>query len=264
MAGLIGEGQAVAYAVLAQYYDELMVEVDYREWFEQLLRLCAQHHRPLLPGDHILDLACGTGVMTLQMAKAGYRVTGVDLSAEMLAVADQRLRSTGQTARLVAADMRDFRLDENFSCVFCLCDSLNYLTDQGELTLAFAQVEAMLEVGGLFVFDVNTEYKLREIYGDATYAERRDSFSYIWENAYDPKQRMCQMDLAFYIKDADGRFSEYTETHWETAFAHEEIAASLNQVGLDILGAYGDDFHGAPTSTTQRVTYVTQKSNTQG
>ena len=206
-----------AYGILARFYDELMLEaLDYSQWFAALRHLLAKEGKPLSPHHRVLDLACGTGLMTEQMAQAGYQVIGADLSEEMLAVAEQRLRRAGHSVPLLRADMRDFDLGITFDCVFCLCDSLNYIEDSTQLPEVFASVARALKPNGVFVFDVNSEYKLSQIYGSNTYAEIRDGWSYIWENTYDPEQGICQMDLAFYIQDPDGNFTQYRERHYKS------------------------------------------------
>lgn len=248
--------KAVVYGILAEYYDELMSEVNYQQWFSGLTQLCRGHGRPIEPGSIVLDLACGTGMMTLQLAKAGCRVIGVDLSPEMLAVADQRLREAGFPVTFLQQDMRYCRLGELFDHVFCLCDSLNYLTDEEDLHQCFSSVGKLLRPGGLFVFDVNTEYKLSTVYGNKTYAERLERFSYIWENTYDPDEGLCQMDLAFYVKEADGRFAEYTETHYERVFSDNQVRRALSLAGMELLGSYGDDLKDPPQPQTERITYV--------
>ena len=118
-----------------------------------------------------------------------------------------------------------------------------------------------LKPNGVFVFDVNSEYKLSQIYGSNTYAEIRDGWSYIWENTYDPEQGICQMDLAFYIQDPDGRFTQYRERHYEIALDHEEIVRALASTGFSLLGVYGDDFVTSPGSDTERWTYLAVKGN---
>lgn len=254
----------MAYEILARYYDELMAEVDYEAWFRRLEQLCHKYGQKLDHQTKILDLACGTGRMTLQFAKTGAKVVGVDLSSDMLTVADARLREAGYHVMLLQQDMRECILPFQVDLVLCLCDSLNYLTDIADVKQTFARVAEALVPGGLFIFDLNTEYKLSHIYGNNTYAERREGFSYIWENTWDPDSGVCQMDLAFYVQRPDGLFVEYLETHWETCFDTDVVVMALQETGMKLLALYGDDLVTERTAAeldeqTERITFVAAK-----
>lgn len=254
----------MAYEILARYYDELMAEVDYAEWFGKLRRICHNYGKRLDARTRILDLACGTGRMTLQFAQTGAQVIGVDLSPEMLSMADMRLRNAGYQVLLLQQDMRECVLPYQVDVVFCLCDSLNYLKDVSEMKATFARVSEVLASDGLFIFDLNTKYKLSQVYGNNTYAERRDSFSYIWENTWDPVAEVCQMDLAFFVRRSDDLFVEYTETHRETFYATGAVEQALGEAGLHLLALYGDDLAAEPDERTERITYVAAKASATG
>lgn len=254
----------MAYEILAAYYDELMAEVDYDRWFDGLRNICSSFGKGINEKTRVLDLACGTGRMTLQFAKTGAQVVGVDLSADMLTVADARLRDAGYSVLFLQQDMRECILPHQVDLVFCLCDSLNYLADLSDVQRTFARVAQLLAPDGLFVFDLNTKYKLSQIYGDNTYAERRDDFSYIWENTWDPVAEVCQMDLAFFVRRSDDLFVEYTETHRETFYATGAVEQALGEAGLHLLALYGDDLAAEPDERTERITYVAAKASATG
>ncbi|NMB11594.1 MAG: class I SAM-dependent methyltransferase [Firmicutes bacterium] len=279
---------AGAYEVLAGYYDQLMDEIDYDYWCDYILSLVkpaaatgeselalAGKAVPLsfgidaLRGWRVLDLACGTGQFAYRLQQRGLEVTAVDISSEMLAVAEAKARSLGSVITFARQDMRQLELPGSYDLVLCLCDSLNYLLEPEELAATFSGVSRVLKPGGHFAFDINTEYKLATVYGDQTYAADLDEFSYIWQNEYHPDTKLCYMDLAFFVPvKASGKsgresvpqlFKKLTESHVQRAFSPEFMEELIQNAGLELLGQYGDLTLASPNSTTERITFHCRK-----
>lgn len=279
------------YGVLAGYYDELMDEIDYDLWCDYVLGLVASGETAegsksgaavvdrsatgglvaAKPegygkiGPRVLDLACGTGQFAYRLGQRGFQVTAVDISSEMLAVAEAKARSLDLEISFFRQDMRNLQLPKGFDLVICLCDSLNYLLEVDDLTATFSGVARVLEHGGHFVFDLNTEHKLATVYGDNTYAADLGDYAYIWENEYQPDTKLCYMDLAFFVSTlALGRreresktplFERLTESHVQRAFLPERIEDLVKNSGLRLLGQYGDLTLAPPCRTTERITF---------
>ena len=262
------------YAVLAPYYEELSDNRDWAAWLgfvEDVLRHEMPQERRAAEADgpehlkqdravRLLDAACGTGRIARGLVDRGFDVVGVDVSAGMLGEAEKKRKGVEKRFLLHRQDVRELALDTTFKVAICLCDSLNYLLAPPDLQQAFQQIAAHLEPGGLFLFDVNTTWKLAHIYGDFTYAEHRENFSLVWENTYEPATSMVEMHLVFFIKAADGRYVRYDETHRQRAFSDEEIQTALTAAGLDCLERghlFGLD---PPEPLRERVFYLARKA----
>ena len=234
----------VSYEVLAGFYDRLMNEVDYDQWYAYVLDLVEKVKSEGIssPSCRVLDLACGTGEFAYRLAGQGFKVTAVDISEAMLAVAEAKARSRGKRVQFLLQDMRTFTLPDEYDVVLCLCDSLNYLLDSAHWLDTFRRVIDVLKPGGVFIFDVNTPYKLAEVYGDYTYAEDQEDFAYIWENDYDPSSGICRMDLTFFIQKSPttNSYSKVMETHTQLGLSQATIKKLLSQAELELLGSYGD------------------------
>lgn len=255
---------ATSYRALAPYYDRLMTHVDYAAWVSFALdrlglprrvrKASAERRKAPL----VLDLACGTGTIAVELARRGYRVIGLDLSEEMLAVADAKARQAGVEVFFTRQDLRSFRLPEKADAAVCLFDSLNYLTSPEDLEKAFRRVAAALAAGAPFLFDLHTEYRLRW-YGETTFAYRGDDIAYIWESEYDPEKRLCTMELTLFVRQPDGRYARFEEVHEERAHTSGEVESALRRAGLELVGVYGELSCEPPRPDEGRVFYLVRR-----
>ena len=198
-------GMNDAYSTLAKFYD-LSIGVDYEEWVQYLLALGLRHHHT---PRKILDLGCGTGNLTMPLARRGYELTGVDLSPEMIEVARAKADSMRENISFRVADVRNFDMSGmSFDTVISGCDVLNYVLTEAELTSAFRAVHKALQPGCLWFFDLNSESKLRHTYGNESYADLEDDFGYFWDNSYDEEENICTMDLTFLCEPQVGFMRE--------------------------------------------------------
>jgi len=226
----------MAYEILADVYDALMQEdVDYNEWSDYCIGLFEKHG---LKGKRILDLGCGTGNITIPFSKKGYKMTGVDISAKMLMQAEQKARAENVDLLLLCEDITQLDLgDEKFDGALATFDTINYITEPQDLLQMLKNLHQILEDNGIFVFDINTEYKLQEILGDHIYTYYSDDVVYIWENEFDEEQQICYMDLTFFIKEKD-LYRRYEENHAERVYAVEVLAEMLEDANFIFMGVY--------------------------
>ena len=178
-----------AYTSFARVYDTFMDNVPYKEWADYLGKILKEYG---IDDGLVLDLGCGTGNMTEMLASSGYDMIGVDNAEEMLEIAMEKKVESGHDILYLLQDMREFELYGTVRAVISACDSVNYITDDEDLTEVFRLVNNYLDPEGLFVFDFNTEYKYREILGEQTIAEDREECSFIWDNYYDEDERSRQ------------------------------------------------------------------------
>lgn len=218
-----------AYSTLARFYD-LSMEVDYEEWVNYLLALCNnQQHVPR----SIVDLGCGTGNLTLPLAKRGYKMTGVDLSPEMVEIARTKAAEAGLETEFFVEDLRDFyRPEGEFDTVISGCDVLNYLLTESDLKRAFNAVYRLLLPGGWWLFDLNSAQKLTEVYGDQSYADLQDGFGYFWDNSYDDVQKIVTMDLTFFVQVEENLYARRKEQHKQKLWTPGQIESLAQEIGF--------------------------------
>lgn len=249
-----------AYTSFAQVYDLFMDNVPYIRWCQYLTSLLSEYQ---ITDGLVLDLGCGTGSLTEELAKKGYDMIGVDNSEDMLEIAiDKRTRS-GSDILYLLQDMREFELYGTVKAVVSICDSINYILEPEELTQVFSLVNNYLDPNGIFIFDLNTEYKYTTLLADNTIAEAREESSFIWENFYDEEERINEYDLTIFIKETDALFRRYTETHYQRCYSLEEIQAALKKAGLIFVAAY-DAFTREPIRTdSERIYIIARESGKQ-
>ena len=224
-----------AYGRFAQVYDLFMDNIDYEAWADYVAELFAEDG---IRDGLVLELGCGTGTMTELLAKKGYDMIGVDNSEEMLAEAMEKRVESGQDILYLLQDMQEFELYGTVRAVVSVCDSLNYVTERKELLRVFQLVNNYLDPGGLFLFDMNTVHKYRDILGDTTIAENRDEGSFIWENSYDPETQMNVYELALFLPREDGLYEKCEEVHCQKAYEREEIEEMIGEAGMELVTVY--------------------------
>lgn len=244
------------YENFARFYDRLTENVDHdriAELVHDLVQKYADYK------EVILDLACGTGVLSEKLARIGYDVVGVDNSAEMLEMAQQRLGGKDLPVTLLLQDMTGLDLYGAVDCTVCLLDSLNHLKDKQQLQKAFERVGMFTCDGGLFVFDLNTEYKHRNVLANNAFNFENDDFFCAWQNELNDDGSV-HIWLDFFEKDKDGRYSRYSDDFTEILFDDAFVEQELKKNGFELIGRY-DDFSLEPVrETSQRVLWVCKKT----
>lgn len=274
-----------AYTSFARVYDMFMDNVPYEEWCDYITGLLKEYG---ISNGLVLDLGCGTGSMTELLAARGFDMIGVDCSEDMLEIALEKRMASGRDILYLQQDMRDLELYGTVRAVVCLCDSINYLLDVQDLETVFRLVNNYLDPGGIFIFDLNTEYKYRELLADRTIAENRDEGSFIWDNYYDEESRINEYDLALFIpaEEADagkigegagpdcetgaasgsgtsgeGLYRKYQETHFQRAYTLDEIREALERAGMEFLTWYDGDGDGrqVPREDSERIYVIARE-----
>lgn len=223
-----------AYTGFAEVYDLFMDNVPYQEWSSYLIGLLKEYG---VSDGLVLELGCGTGKMTRLLAEAGYDMTGVDNSQEMLQIA----RETGQeedNILYLLQDMREFELYGTVKAVVSICDSMNYILEEADLLAVFRLVNNYLDPGGIFIFDLNTIYKYQELMGETTICENREEGSFIWDNFYEEAEQINQYDLTFFIKEENGLYRKYEETHFQRGYELEQVKILIEQAGMEFVASY--------------------------
>lgn len=221
-----------AYTSFAQVYDLFMDNVPYEEWADYLHEVLKSYE---ITNGLLLDLGCGTGKLTRQMAQLGYDMIGVDNSMEMLQIAKEQECTD---ILYLLQDMQEFELYGTVRAVYSACDSLNYILSEEDMLTVFRLVNNYLDPGGIFIFDMNTSYKYEVLLAENTFAENREEGSFIWENYYDAESRINEYDLTLYIKEEGNQFSRYQETHYQKNYSLATIQRLLEEAGMEFVEAY--------------------------
>lgn len=247
-----------AYTSFARVYDTFMDNVPYKEWADYLGKILKEYG---IDDGLVLDLGCGTGSMTEMLASSGYDMIGVDNAEEMLEIAMEKKVESGHDILYLLQDMREFELYGTVRAVISACDSVNYITDDEDLTEVFRLVNNYLDPEGLFVFDFNTEYKYREILGEQTIAEDREECSFIWDNYYDEDERINEYELTLFVRDEEQPqlYRKYQEEHFQRAYTLEQIGHMLTEAGLEYVTAYDDYTKESPHDRSERICVVARE-----
>ncbi len=245
-----------SYQNFANVYDLFMDDVDYDAWCAYLSGLLCKYQ---VDAGLVLDLGCGTGNMTQRLAAQGYDMIGIDLSSEMLQIAQEKNADTGYDILYLQQDMRDFELYGTVRAVVSVCDSMNYLLEEEELLDVFRLVNNYLDPEGIFIFDLNTAYKYEKVIGDTTIAENREEGSFIWDNFYDPETRINEYDLAVFIPEQENLYRKYEEVHYQRAYSLDQIRALLEKAGLQYIKAYDCFTQKEPGADSERVCVIARE-----
>jgi SAM-dependent methyltransferase len=221
----------IPYDFFARFYDRLMADIDYKQRAEYFSEIMTRFG---VKPEIVLDLACGTGSLTLELARAGYDVIGVDRSEGMLSAAADKAAEAGQEALFLCQDMRSLDLYGTIGTAICHLDGMNHLMSPQSVKTAFSKVALFLEKGGLFIFDLNSLYKIQNELGDNTFIYDLDDIYCVWQNSYSKRSRICRFDLTFFER-RDGVYSRGDEHFGERAYTIDQIRdwLALNNLRLD-------------------------------
>ena len=205
----------------------------------------------------IVELGCGTGSFTLNMAKRGYDIIGIDMSPDMLDIARKKTAAEGLNVMYLEQDMRELDLYCTCGTVLSVCDSVNYLLEDEDVIETFKLVNNFLFPNGVFIFDFNTLHKYRDVIGDVTIAENREDCSFIWDNYYHDEEHINEYDLTIFAKcGEDDVFKRSVETHYQRGYTLDEMKSFVEKAGLKFIACYDADTHEAPTEESERIYIV--------
>ena len=242
-----------AYESFARVYDELMDNVPYDDWADFIRSRLVE--KGICDG-LVLDLCCGTGRMTGRLHNLGYDMIGVDSSVEMLEIAREK---TPADCLYLNQDMREFELYGTVRAVVSVCDSMNYLTEDEDLVRVCKLVNNYLDPGGIFLFDVNTEYKYRDLIGDTVIAEDREDVSFIWYNEYDRDLHQNTIDLSVFVREEGDLFRKYSEIHVQKGYTCSRIIRLIRESGLELIGAF-DGYTPKPAhEKSERIVFIAEE-----
>lgn len=235
------------YKLFASVYDSIMDDSLYQRWYDFSLRHFPQDTQK------IMELACGTGILSERFSQAGYEVTGVDLSPEMLELAKERLPE----GDFQQGDMRKLTLLDEFDAVTCYSDSLCYLADMDEVKQTFAGVRRSLKEHGIFIFDVHSTYKTDVEFPGFAYHDNAEDFAFVWDTYAGELPHSVAHELTFFVKESDGRFLRKDEVHEERTYPIADYLDALSD--FSEVQVYADFEDEAPSEQSLRWFFVCKK-----
>ena len=240
------------YDFFAEYYDELMSDVDYAARARYIDSIIKERK----PDAHLLvDLACGTGSMTVEFAALGYDVIGTDQSENMLSKAREK---SDDSILYLCQSMQELDMYGTIDAFVCTFDSLNHIEDREQLLLALSRVSLFLEPDGVFVFDMNTLYKHRTILADNVFVYETEDVFCVWQNEYTERGKV-EIAVVSFARKPDGSYIRECENFCEKAYSLEATEQILKEAGLKILAMYDDMTHNYPRSESERIVFVVGK-----
>lgn len=243
-----------AYEALAFSYDRLTNDVDYAGTVQFYMDILAREGlRPRTAA----DLACGTGSVTALLAEKGLDVIGVDMSEEMLTVAQQKTAAMNPMPRFVCQPLQRLYLPRGVDLAVCALDSLDYITDPEDCADAIRRIYKVLNPGGIFIFDVNTPEKLQSMDGQVFLDEDDDVYC-VWRGAFDPQTNICTYGMDLFQREGK-KWQRSFEEHQEYAYTRKQLTGYLKEAGFTGIQVYADREFRAPGEGEQRIYFKARK-----
>ena len=244
----------MAYGEFAKIYDELINEdINYDEMVDCILRICNENN---IEFNDYLDIACGTGNVTVRIEKNIKNIYGVDLSEDMLREAFDKLKSERIKGKIICQDMTELSLNRKFDLITSVLDSTNYVTDIEGLKNYFKGVYEHLKDDGLFIFDVNSYYKLSEILGNNIYTYSEEDVFYTWENVFEDD--LLSMFLTFFVKKGE-LYERFEEEHLERAYKESQLESILEELDFKLINKFDGYSNDNVQANSERIVYVVKK-----
>ena len=243
-----------SYSEFASVYDELMTEIPYDSYAE-LIELAAGG----IAGKKILDIGCGTGLLSVKLAKMGGDVTGVDLSPEMLGVAKERANALSAPVSFIEQSMQQLKGFSDFDIAVIAIDSLNYVIDREEVIQTLRNVYNSLAAGGVLLFDVHSLFKTDVIFMEGPFTFDNERISYIWETEEGDEPHSVFSELAFFIRNIDGFYKRFDEVHYQRTFSVQDYVEMLTGIGFSIERVFADWEDEPPQDESERIFFQVRK-----
>jgi SAM-dependent methyltransferase len=250
------------YGDFAFYYDMLTDNVNYEKRCEYIFSLLAENG---VDKGILLDLACGTGTLSVLFAQKGFEIVGVDASEEMLSLAQEKKLQSDIDAVFLCQKMQQLDLFGTIDAAVCTLDSINHVTDENDVKEIFRRVSLFMNDKGIFVFDANTPYKHKNVLANNTFVYDLDEVYCVWQNTYNEKNCITDISLDIFEKDEDDAetYYRYNEQFSERGYEIEKLKKWLSDVRFEVLGVYEEMTKSPITEQTQRAVFVCRKHGTQ-
>ncbi|MGX7024345.1 class I SAM-dependent DNA methyltransferase [Vagococcus hydrophili] len=242
-----------SYETFAKIYDEVMDENLYLDWLEFTCRHLDKKQQ------NLLELACGTGILSVELANLGFNVTGLDLSEDMITLAKKRITEGDEGLSFQTGDMLKLTEKNSYDAVTCYSDSICYMSDEKAVGQVFSGVYDALNEKGTFIFDVHSIYQMEESFAEYSYHYQSDEFAFLWESYPGDYDHSVEHFLTFFVSDKKGKFERFDELHEERTYEIVTYEKLLKEAGFTSVSVYADFEDAAPTEESNRWFFVCEK-----
>lgn len=245
-----------SYTAFAEFYDQLTIDAQYAERAEYFCTLLERHGHTM---GLTLDLACGTGSLTVELAKRGVDVYGIDASASMLTVAQEKAAQANTPILFLCQRMEELDLFGTIDTVICTLDSINHLTEEKDVLQTFQRIALFLNPGGYFVFDVNTPYKHHHVLANNTFIYDTEQVYCVWQNELEEDTGVVDITLDFFVRKKGQEYTRLREDFCERAYDTDKIQFLLKKAGMECITMYDDMTFSPSAANSERWVVVAQK-----
>ncbi|MGN7476717.1 methyltransferase domain-containing protein [Solibacillus silvestris] len=237
-----------SYERFAEVYDELMTDIPYAEYVEWI-----QSFAPAQSYKNMLDIGCGTGTLALLLQEAGYNVSGIDLSEDMLSVASARMNAAGIAMPLFAMSMDELEGFSNLDVAIIPIDSINYVKEEQNVIETLKRIFESLREGGQLFFDVHSLFKMDEIFLDGPFTYDDGEISYVWHTEPGEAPHSVYHQMTFFVQTEDGLYERFDEEHFQRTFAYEQYVKWLKEIGFSQIEVSADWTNDQPADENERI-----------
>ncbi|MCH7322178.1 class I SAM-dependent methyltransferase [Solibacillus sp. MA9] len=237
-----------SYERFAEVYDELMVDIPYDQYVQWITR-----YAPATQFKQLLDIGCGTGTLASMLHVAGYQVSGIDLSEDMLAVASARMAANGISMPLYAMSMDELDGFDNLDVAIIPIDSINYVKDEANVVETLKRIYASLRDGGQLFFDVHSLFKMDDIFLDGPFTYDDGKITYVWHTEPGEFEHSVYHQMTFFIQTEGDLFERFDEEHFQRTFAYQQYEMWLTEIGFTSIEISADWSAEAPHDESERI-----------
>ena len=240
------------YEDFSYIYDKLSFDLDYKGYANNILELVENYN---IKKENMLELAAGSGMLTNYFFDEFKNIDALDISPDMLNVFAKKYDN--DNVNLIYYDMVEFENPGKYDLIVILLDSINYVTDPKELKKLFDNCYKNLKEDGLLVFDINSEYKMTEIFGSNCYVYEYEDIFYTWDNFYEDD--LVDMHLNFFVENEDGSYKRIYEYQQERVYKTSEVKNMVEQAGFKDIKTYDEDDFDDVRDDSQRILFSAVK-----
>ncbi|UQW98597.1 methyltransferase domain-containing protein [Rummeliibacillus sp. G93] len=237
-----------SYSQFAQVYDGLMTDVPYDEYVNWVTSHASPASYP-----NLLDIGCGTGTMAAKFAALGYKVSGIDLSEDMLMVASQNFAEAGLDIPLYCMSMDELEGFNDLDVITIPIDSINYVLEEDAVRETLKRIYESLKSGGQLFFDVHSIYKMDELFMDSPFTYDDGEVSYLWMTEKGEEPHSVHHDLVFYSQLDNGYYERFEEFHTQRTFDIEMYKNMLKEAGFQDIFITADFAEKEPVEFSERI-----------
>lgn len=242
----------MSYNSFASVYDELTKNVDYKGRALYIQEILKKYN---INNGLLLDLACGTGSLSIELSKLGFEVIGTDASYDMLSEAQNKAGECGENIMFLCQRMEETDLYGSVRAIVCALDSINHVTDYELIKKTFRSLKNFLDTDGIIIFDANTVYKHQKVLGNNIFIYDEKNVFCAWRNTLLNDEKTVSINLDFFVKDGNN-YLRCGESFKEKAYTDEELTFAVEEAGFTVISRFAESTFDLPDDKTERVTYI--------